>query len=32
MLANVSLLGERRSIMAYLLTPWTRLGEKAFRE
>ena len=32
MVANVSLLGDSRSIMAYLLTPWTRLGERAFRE
>jgi adhesin transport system membrane fusion protein len=32
MVANVSLLGDSRSVMAYLLTPWTRLGEKAFRE
>lgn len=32
MVASVSLLGDSRSIMAYLLTPWTRLGEKAFRE
>ncbi|MFC4295637.1 HlyD family type I secretion periplasmic adaptor subunit [Novosphingobium tardum] len=32
MIANVSLLGEKRSILSYLFTPITRLGETAFRE
>lgn len=32
MVANASLLGERRSILSYLLTPITRLSETAFRE
>ncbi|WP_230206782.1 HlyD family type I secretion periplasmic adaptor subunit [Novosphingobium sp. Gsoil 351] len=32
MVANVSLLGEKRSILNYLFTPITRLGETAFRE
>lgn len=32
MIANVSLLGERRSILSYLFTPITRLSENAFRE
>lgn len=32
MTADVSLLGEKRSILAYLLTPITRLSETAFRE
>ena len=32
MVADVSLLGERRSVLSYILTPITRLSEKAFRE
>jgi adhesin transport system membrane fusion protein len=32
MIANASLLGEKRSIMSYLFTPITRLSETAFRE
>jgi adhesin transport system membrane fusion protein len=32
MVANVSLLGEKRSILSYLFTPITRLGETALRE
>ncbi len=32
MIANVSLLGEKRSILSYLFTPITRLSEVAFRE
>jgi membrane fusion protein, adhesin transport system len=32
MVATVSLLGDKRSILSYLLTPITRLSETAFRE
>ncbi|TPG10856.1 HlyD family type I secretion periplasmic adaptor subunit [Sphingomonas oligophenolica] len=32
MTADVNLIGDQRSIMSYLLTPFTRLGENAFRE
>jgi len=32
MTAEVSLLGDKRSVMAYILTPITRLSETAFRE
>lgn len=32
MVANVSLLGDKRSILSYLFTPITRLSETAFRE
>jgi len=32
MIADVSLLGNRRSVLSYLLTPITRLSETAFRE
>ncbi len=32
MIANVSLLGEKRSILSYLFSPITRLTETAFRE
>jgi adhesin transport system membrane fusion protein len=32
MVADVSLLGDKRSVLSYLLTPITRLGERAFRE
>ncbi len=32
MMANVSLRGEKRSIMSYLFTPITRISENAFRE
>ena len=32
MVANISLLGEKRSVLNYLFTPITRLSETAFRE
>jgi adhesin transport system membrane fusion protein len=32
MTADVSLLGDKRSVLSYLLTPITRLGDRAFRE
>jgi adhesin transport system membrane fusion protein len=32
MIADVSLLGDKRSVLSYLLTPITRLSERAFRE
>ena len=32
MIADVSLLGDKRSVLSYLLSPITRLGERAFRE
>ena len=32
MVANVSLLGQKRSILSYLFSPITKLGETAFRE
>ncbi|WP_296678927.1 HlyD family type I secretion periplasmic adaptor subunit [Novosphingobium sp.] len=32
MVANVSLLGEKRSVLSYIFTPITRLAENAFRE
>jgi adhesin transport system membrane fusion protein len=32
MVADVSLLGDKRSVLAYILTPITRLSETAFRE
>lgn len=32
MMADVNLLGDKRSVMSYLLTPITRLQEDAFRE
>jgi membrane fusion protein, adhesin transport system len=32
MVANVSLLGDKRSVLSYLFSPLTRLSEKAFRE
>ncbi len=32
MIAEVSLLGDKRSVLEYLLTPITRLSERAFRE
>ena len=32
MVANVNLLGEKRSILSYLFTPITRLGQTAFRD
>lgn len=32
MMANVNLIGEKRSVLSYLFTPITRLTEKAFRE
>jgi adhesin transport system membrane fusion protein len=32
MTADVSLIGDKRSVMAYILTPFTRLSERALRE
>jgi len=32
MTADVNLIGDKRSVMSYILTPFTRLGEEAFRE
>jgi adhesin transport system membrane fusion protein len=32
MTADVNLIGEKRSVLSYLLTPFTRLSERAFRE
>jgi len=32
MTADVNLIGEKRSVMAYILTPFTRLEEEAFRD
>lgn len=32
MVADVALLGDKRSVLSYLLTPFTRLKEEAFRE
>jgi len=32
MVADVSLLGDKRSVLSYLLSPITRLSERAFRE
>lgn len=32
MMANISLLGEERSILSYIFTPFTQLSENAFRE
>ncbi len=32
MVAEADLLGERRTVLQYILTPITRLGERAFRE
>ena len=32
MVANVNLLGEKRSILSYLFSPITKLSETAFRE
>lgn len=32
MTADVNLIGDKRSILAYILTPFTRLSEEAFRE
>lgn len=32
MMANVNLLGEKRSILSYIFTPLTRLSETAFRD
>lgn len=32
MIADLSLLGDKRSILSYLLSPFTRLSEEAFRE
>ncbi|MEP9401708.1 HlyD family type I secretion periplasmic adaptor subunit [Sphingomonas sp. VNH70] len=32
MTTDVNLIGDKRSVMAYILSPFTRLGEDAFRE
>ena len=32
MTADVSLLGDKRSVLSYILTPFTRLGQRALRE
>ena len=32
MVAEVDLLGDKRTVLQYLLTPITRMGETAFRE
>jgi membrane fusion protein, adhesin transport system len=32
MVANINLLGEKRSVLSYLFSPITRLKENAFRE
>ena len=32
MTSSISLLGDRRSVLSYILTPITRLRERAFRE
>jgi len=32
MTADVNLLGDKRSVMSYIMTPFTRLSESAFRE
>ena len=32
MIANVSLLGDKRSVLSYLFSPLTRMSERAFRE
>ena len=32
MVADVSLLGDKRSVLSYILSPITRLSERAFRE
>ena len=32
MIADVSLLGDRRSVMSYILSPFTKLKETALRE
>ncbi len=32
MIANISLLGEKRSVLSYIFTPITRMSENAFRE
>ena len=32
MVANVNLIGDKRSVMSYLLTPFTRLSKEAFTE
>ena len=32
MTADVSLLGEKRSVLSYLISPFTRLGQRALRE
>jgi adhesin transport system membrane fusion protein len=32
MTADVNLIGDKRSVMAYILTPFTRLSEEALRD
>ena len=32
MIANIALLGEKRSVLSYIFSPITRLAENAFRE
>jgi membrane fusion protein, adhesin transport system len=32
MTADISLLGEKRSVLSYILSPFTRLGDRALRE
>lgn len=32
MISNITLLGDKRSVLSYLLTPFTRLRDEAFRE
>ena len=32
MTADVSLLGDKRSVLSYILAPFTRLGQRALRE
>jgi adhesin transport system membrane fusion protein len=32
MVASVSLLGDKRSVLSYILTPITRVTDEAFRE
>jgi adhesin transport system membrane fusion protein len=32
MVSDIALLGDKRSVLSYLLSPFTRLKEEAFRE
>ena len=32
MIADIALLGDKRSVLSYLLTPFTRIKEEAFQE